>query len=123
MQMARKIVTEISLSCRKNLKITCRGDHVTYYFLSGSGGNQLAVETDRGKIVVRTIRRTWREAIKDVFKNNWKAFVGVFVYIAGTAMQLAANVPFLPLAGKAVQGIGKMIMQDAVNDQLYKLTD
>lgn len=123
MQMARKIVTETSLSCRKNLQITCRGDHFTYYFWSGSRGNQLAVETDCGRIVVRTIRRTWRESIKDVFKNNWETFVGVFVYIAGTAMQFVPNVPFLPLAGKAVQGIGKMIMQDAVNDQLYKLTD
>ena len=65
------------------------------------------VQANNGKIEVRTIKRTWRESFKAVVKNNWKQFLGVFLYVAGKAMQLLGqNVPVLPMAGKAVEALG-----------------
>ena len=126
MQMARTIITETSLSCRKDLEITCYGDHVSYCFWSGSRGNRLVVQANKGTIEVRTIKRTWRESLKAVVKNNWKQFLGVFLYIAGKAMQyLGPNVPFLPIAGKVVETIGSALksFDDVATDKLYKITN
>ena len=126
MQMARTIITETSLPCRKNLEITCYGDHISYCFWSGSRGNQLVVQSNKGEIRVRTIKRTWRESLKAVVKNNWKKFLGAFIFIAGTAMVFSAG-PLVPLAiaGKAAQAIGTaLVKSDSVaTDKLYKITN
>lgn len=94
--------------------------------VSGSRGNQLVVQANKGKKEVRTIKRTWRESLKAVVKNNWKKFLGVFLFVAGNAMQyLGVGVPFLPIVGKAVEAIGTILTScdDVANDKLYKITD
>ena len=124
MQMARTIITDTSLSCRKDLEITCYGDHISYCFWSGSRGNQLVVQANKGEIKVHTIKRTWLESLKAVVKNNWKKFLGVFIFIAGTATLFASG-PAAAIAGPAAQFIGTaLVKSDSVaTDKLYKITN
>ena len=84
MEKARFIVTELPRTCRRNMEITCYGEHFTYCFWSGSRKNKLVFEeNEQNKIIVTTIRQTWLEFLKDAVSSNLTAFVGVFLHIVG----------------------------------------
>ncbi len=77
MQRARRIVTEAKESCRRNLEITCYGDHITLLFWSGSRGNKIAVQLVDGETRVTTTGETspaW-DGSSIPFLENIKCFI------------------------------------------------
>ena len=87
-EKARLIVSELPESCRKHLQITCYAEHFTQCFRSGSGGNDIAIQTNGDLIIVSTVKKTWQEFLKSVFMHNWKSFVGIILHIAGNLISL-----------------------------------
>ena len=100
MQVARLLVTDLSESCREDLEIVCHGDHITYRFWSGSGGNQIVVRKEGGDVVVRVLRKKTWQSVKDAVNYGWKKFKGVVFGLFETLAQLTGiRAPFLALEG------------------------
>ena len=124
MQLLRLIVTELRESCRKNLQITCYGDHISYCFYSGAGDNEIVVQIDGEDIVVDVLNKTWWESLKDVVTNVWNKFVGVlFKVVEKAAGALGISVPFLALGSSAFKVPGSQLGNfDAVIGKIFKIT-
>ena len=97
---ARVIVTEVPELCRRDLELTCIGDHISYCFWSGIG-NKIVVQTnEKNELVVTTVRQTWLMFLKDVIESNWNKFVGLFFRVVGSIT--GRNVPFVQFTFNAV---------------------
>ncbi|CAB4019451.1 Hypothetical predicted protein [Paramuricea clavata] len=130
MQKTSLIVTDTGESCRKDFEITCYGDHIALCFCSGSRGNRIVVQVVKGEIHVTTMRRTWKESLRSVFKRNWKSLLGTVLRVAGVAMMtFGSAIPGLPFAGAVLAGIGAALSgadgntNDAMADgKTYRIT-
>ena len=76
----RVLVIMLSESCRRDVEITCRGQHIFYCFWSGSRGNHIEVKTnEENELVVTTVTKTWQEflrtLVRDVIETNLNRFI------------------------------------------------
>ncbi|CAB4019449.1 Hypothetical predicted protein [Paramuricea clavata] len=83
MQKARLIVTEAGKSLRKDLEITCYGEHKSFCFWSGKRRNRIVVQMFEGEIHETTTDRSTWEQLKETLKSNWSGVLRVVVNAAG----------------------------------------
>ena len=127
-QKVRLLATEAPESCRKDLQITCISDHMHLCFWSGSRGNKIVVQVTEGKVEVTTSEKTWKESLRDFFRNNKKKIAGIIVLVVGNAVSwLGGPVP-AAIAGVATTiGASALFASDGENklekDKLYRLTN
>ena len=101
---ARVIVTELPELCRKDLELTCIGEHISYCFWSGSRGNQIVVQpNEENRIVATTVRQTWRMFLKDVIESNLEKFSDLlWHFVRNITGFLGRNVSVVRIPGNAV---------------------
>ena len=77
-----------------------------------------------GDIVVRVLKKTWWESVKDAVKNGWKKFVGVvFGFLESLAALTGVSTSFLALEGSAARIPGSQLGSiDAIVGKFYKIT-
>ena len=107
MQTSRFIATEAQEWCRKNLEITCYGEHISLVFWSGARQNKFVVQTVSGQIRVSVTGESWRMWLQRKVQECWETFKDFVVFIRDTAVGvLPAIGPSASLAGSALRAIG-----------------
>ena len=107
MQMSRFITTEAQEWCRRNIEITCYGEHFSLVFWSGARQNKFVVQTIAGQVHVSVTGESWRMWLQRKIQECWEAFKDFVVFIHDTAVGvLQAIAPSASLLGSALKAIG-----------------
>jgi hypothetical protein len=129
MQKIRLIATELKESCRKDLELTCYGDHIHLCFWSGSRGNKIVVQIVDGNTKITTCQRTWKESVRDFFRGNWRQLLGTLLSILGKlTTALGPAKPELAIVGGVLTITGEVLSQygrdrkELETNKLYRIT-